>query len=392
MLSHFGKLNTQLKSVHTYSTLSSQLERFSSRGWGSVRAWTLWQAWADDEFFTTEDRQELEEIDPFDEWEEFALFGSHYCLIHARTEQGGVRVVGDSGVGDYETHGNPAPEANLAVQYDECAGQRGQRRFAAAMVLNDRSSLAESKPSIIINTLGLGTKGRLQSCDVFHQGSQGAAAGLSFGDGGPTSRMCHSLTDLDEDHGYLLSGGRAAPFNPFQDCWLFDKTSKVWNRTHDLPFPLSRHSVTSLGEGLALLAGGRTSKGAAFEDFLLYEPRRGWIACEVAGEVKPTPVYGAALAARDTDASCSGKRRGVYIGGLRDGTIVDQILSWELDISVLEVSTNGACRRQPTLTVITRNQRFASPMQGRQQEMATTYLACFCQGTVPAAFTATTAS
>jgi len=344
MLNHFEKLNSQLKSVHTYPTLSSQLERFSSRGWGSVRALTLWQAWSDDEFFTTEDRQKLEEIDPFDEWEEFALFGSHYCLIHARAEKGEVRVVGYSGVGEYETHGNPTPDISLVVQHDECSGQRGQRRFAAAMVLSEESDSNQSNQSIIVNTLGLGTKGRLQSCDVFHHGSHDAAVGMSFGDGGPASRMCHSLTHLGEGHGSLLSGGRAAPFNPFQDCWLFDKTTKIWNRTHDLPIPLYRHSATSLTGGLALLAGGRTSKGAAFEEFLLYEPKIGWIACEVVGEVKPTPVYGAALAARDTDVSSSGKRRGVYIGGLRNGTIVDQILSWELDVTDRKVSSEGICR------------------------------------------------
>jgi len=60
--------------------------------------------------------------------------------------------------------------------------------------------------------------------------------------------------------------------------------------------------------------------------------------------VKPTPVYGAALAARDTDVSSSGKRRGVYIGGLRNGTIVDQILSWELDVTDRKVSSEGICR------------------------------------------------
>ncbi|KAK5660880.1 hypothetical protein OQA88_12251 [Cercophora sp. LCS_1] len=322
MLSHFGKLNTQLKSVHRYPTLDHQLRRFSSRGWGSVTAWTLWQAWADQVFFDVADRRKLDEVEPFDEWEEFALFGAHYCLVHAKTAPGFVGVPGSRGLVDTSASKSPT---QLTMRFDECPGQRGQRRFAAAM------ALGRGDGPVILNTLGLGTKSRLQSSDVFRQEASGSSE-ITFGDGGPSSRMCHSLTDLGE-HGVLLAGGRGSPLSPNKDCWLFDKTASVWTKTHDLPAPSSRHSVVSLGaSGLALLAGGKGVSEAS-GDFLLFNPQIGWTSCEVTGYMQPRAVYGAALAIKEEGEASATRFQGIFAGGLQHGLIVDQVIGWELDAS-----------------------------------------------------------
>ncbi|KAK1761293.1 LCM-domain-containing protein [Echria macrotheca] len=322
MLGHFRKLNTELKSVTKYSTLGRQVERFASRGWGTVKAWTLWQAWGDEFFFGEEERRRLDEVEMFDEWEEFALFGGHYCLIYATTTAGS----GGDGSGVVEAY-----EASSGNSRGTEFSLSGQRRFGAAMLLSEKDT-TEKEELVVVNTLGLGTRSRLQSCDVFHEEDNHAGRELNFGDGGPTSRMCHSLTDLG-DHGILLTGGRTTPAAPLGDCWLFNKTTKAWTKTHELPVPLFRHSVAGLGSGKVLLAGGRTAGEKLFGDFLVFHPKQGWITCEVADGCTPAAVYGAALAVEKADASGSNKLRGVYIGGLRDGVIVDQILRWEVDIS-----------------------------------------------------------
>lgn len=69
MLAHFQKLSTPIKSVTTYSTEHQQYTRFACRGWSSVRTQSLWSAWRDDFFLTAGERQTLNEIEPFDEWE-----------------------------------------------------------------------------------------------------------------------------------------------------------------------------------------------------------------------------------------------------------------------------------------------------------------------------------
>jgi tRNA wybutosine-synthesizing protein 4 len=323
MQSHFQKLNTPLKSVRTYPTVGDQYTRFSSRGWNSVQVSTLWQAWADETFLSASERRQLDEIEPFDEWEEFALFASHYCVVHAKAGSNATAIPVPSLP---RTTGIPVQKATL--QFDECPGTRGQRRFAAAV------QLSQDRPQpLLLNVMGLGTKARLQSCDVYSLGGMESEI-FTFREGGPTTRMCHSLTDLGSV-GVLLAGGRGSPSNPLKDCWLFDKVLRAWRRTHDLPAPLYRYSVTALGEaGLALLVGGR-GETAPFDGCLLYHPEVGWVNCEIIGD-RPAAVYGAIFSC----AGISGVARfnGIYAGGLEDeGLIADQILQWEADVSDIKV-------------------------------------------------------
>ncbi|KAK0635117.1 hypothetical protein B0T17DRAFT_586727 [Bombardia bombarda] len=344
MLNHFHKLNTQLKSVEKYSTVESQLQRFTSRGWKTVDVWTLWQAWTDDTFLSAADRRKLEEVEPFDEWEEFALFASHYCIVHART----ASEDGSTEEEDGSTEAQEIPTQAVTLQFDELPGQRGQRRFAAAMKTLDRAAAIaaldrgnETSITAVVNVMGLGTKARLQSCDVYSQGkdstglsSEAEGSAFTLLEGGPTTRMCHALTDLGNGGRCLLSGGRASPSAPFKDCWLFDKSTNGWERTHDLPTPLYRHSVTRLGNSdMVLLIGGR-GQVDIFDGYLVYQPQVGWVSCEIVGS-RPTPVYGAILACEEGDVNFSGHTfSGIFFGGLNnEGVIPDPKLCWNLDLS-----------------------------------------------------------
>ncbi|KAK0673500.1 putative leucine carboxyl methyltransferase 2 [Cercophora samala] len=328
MLGHFDKLNTQLKSVEVYPTVGEQHKRFEERGWGQVKVWTLWEAWGDETFLSGEERVGLDEIEEFDEWEEFALFGSHYCVVRARTV--GERV--------------PAPVVHSAVeipaevvqtQVDETTGTRGQRRFAAAMEIS-----REGKQSEIVNVLGLGTRNRLQSCDVF---TQGEASGLTFGEGGPSSRMCHSLVDLGES--VLLVGGRGSPSNPLKDCWLYEKRTNTWSRTHDLPVPVYRPAVTTLGtSGMALLVNGR-GKSSTFDGCLLFHAEKGWIECDSRGDTFAAR-YGGVIGVNNSNGITGFS--GIYAGGLVDALFTKEVMSWELDISDIKKPAITFTRLQPS--------------------------------------------
>lgn len=80
MLSHFEK-TAPLQSVIDYPALNDQRQRFTAAGWRSITPRTLWDVW---EEVDAAIRQEVEMIEPFDEWEEFALFCSHYVFLIAR--------------------------------------------------------------------------------------------------------------------------------------------------------------------------------------------------------------------------------------------------------------------------------------------------------------------
>ncbi|KAK1248091.1 hypothetical protein MKX07_000979 [Trichoderma sp. CBMAI-0711] len=88
MLSHFVKLNTPLRSIEQYPSIDSQVNRFRERGWHRVDIKDLWQTWSSDQFLSDSERMALDDVEPFDEWEEFILFARHYFILHASTEPG----------------------------------------------------------------------------------------------------------------------------------------------------------------------------------------------------------------------------------------------------------------------------------------------------------------
>ncbi|KAK1966981.1 leucine carboxyl methyltransferase [Colletotrichum sublineola] len=322
MLKHFNKLNTRLKSVHRYPTVASQKKRFESLGWPSVESWTLWETWSDDLFMTAAERRALDAVEAFDEWEEFALFASHYFVMLASTPHPEVfdwhvsRPLAKLDVQSYQT-----PMSTSVYE-----ASRGHRRFGAAMLVENADGQA-----LISHSFGQGPNGRLNSEDVYRISSQPTAPSSSRK--GPSGRVCHTLTDLGSA-GTLLAGGRTSPSTALKDCWLFKKVFNTWERVEDLPLPLFRHSVTRLGSSsFALLAGGKTNHLRTSAEYLLFDPTKGWSKCRT--QFAPSSLYGATFV-------CTGSRgprifEGFLTGGnLEDGTINQDIHTWKLDLSETE--------------------------------------------------------
>ena len=343
MLSHFEKLNTPLKSVYRYPTLRDQTLRFSCRGWASVDAHSLWEAWSDDSFLSPAERKHLDVIEPFDEWEELALFSCHYCVVQA-SSRGPTTIPNGSEAGQLDPQQNGASgrlgEA-MGMSYSENPGSKGRRRFGAAMTLEN--SLGER---FIANVLGSGTSSRLSSIDLYKESPLDVAEEIDFGPGGPGGRTCHILTEIGIDT-VLLTGGRTSPTTPFEDCWLFHRGTARWERTHNLPLPLYRHSITRLAKtSLGLLVGGKRGSSTLFRGCLLFHPKRGWIECKVAGQ-PILPVFGASLVCARQETST--RYTGILSGGItEDGVVAQQLRTWTLDITDLVVSQT----KKAPLTVV----------------------------------------
>ena len=335
MLRHFEKLNTPLKSVFTYPTLEAQRRRFSELGWTYVDAENLWQVWSNDHWISPDERRELDGVEPFDEWEELALFATHYCVVTAKTDTDPAGMVR---VNEPLSLDPGFPVTSMSTQYAEHEGSRGQRRFGAAMSF--RNSIGQK---FLANTFGLGTNSRLRSYDLHTQGV--TPQDIEGSHSGPQSRMCHAITGL-ACHGYLLSGGRASPTSAFRDCWLFNKGTRSWTKSEDLPLPLYRHAVARLGRtNMALLVGGKTGSSSIFEGCLLYRPSFGWVECKISGSGY-RPAFGATLISfEDVRLSNDGESpsttttqfHGILAGGmLEDGTISQQVLRWSLLLPTAE--------------------------------------------------------
>lgn len=135
MLSHFDK-TAPLQSVTQYPTLGDQRSRFADAGWRSGSARTLWDLWNDVDSST---REHLQSIEPFDEWEEFALFCSHYVFLIAHSyehsdPQMRLHKNSQSRKGEGVVRERNTEDLDIASTVVESK----PRRFGAAMISSNR--------------------------------------------------------------------------------------------------------------------------------------------------------------------------------------------------------------------------------------------------------------
>lgn len=330
MIQHFEKLQTPLRCVNKYPSLQHQRQRFLDLGWDQVAASSLWDLWRDSRFLSDEERIALKDVEPFDEWEEFALFASHYFVAVAVTSTdvqgpkeyiGPYRSIPTVRLGKDEGHEAVAPPRDpFVLQYQENPKGRGRRRFGAAIQLANRSVGCHG---------GLGPQSRLNSTDVY---VNGITEGLIW----PTppvsvaARMCHTITGLD-GLSSLLVGGRTSPGNALGDCWLQYRQS--WKQVHDLPSPRYRHCATGFFSinPAVLVSGGKSSEGVVLADYVLWRADSGWQKVHVIGAA-PRPRFGASL-------STIGSTSGILLGGMsEDGIVLSDSWYWFLDLHAENVT------------------------------------------------------
>lgn len=332
MLSHFDKLKTPLKSVFEYPHLEAQHNRFSRLGWPNVEVISLWDVWTNNNWISAAQRRKLDLVEPFDEWEEFALFANHYCVVTARNFDIETQSSNSYGV-TVESEPYVPRQLSPKLLFNAYSGAHGKRRFGSTLKM--RSALGEQ---VFANTFGLGTNNRLKSCDIYSFDSSVYDAKLDTA--GPGSRVCHAVIDLGR-FGGLLVGGRASPATALRDCWHFSVEQNKWSPIEDLPVPLYRHAVTQLGRSnLALLIGGRSDSSTVFAGCLIHKPGSGWIECDISGSVY-RPVFGAMLVSFEKHHYINNDSgspmicfEGILAGGLLDdGTVARQLFRWSLELS-----------------------------------------------------------
>ena len=337
MLAHFQKLRTPL---HTIGTMQAMKERFVAAGWPetALELHSLWELWSEPTFLSPEQRRVLDSVEPFDEWEEFALYASHYFLLLAerkadqdytfkpyRASLAASRMsVFQSPVGSSP---DLDPEYRLNVQ--EFPGSQVPRRFAA---LVPPASRGQDGDAVGLHG-GLGVQERLDDCDTYSWFDTAQTI-----DGPPlrSGLMCHTSTRLGGTNNCMIVGGRTSPDRALADCWL--RQDAQWLKVQSLPEGRYRHCAVPLRlpteprpAHTLLIYGGRTSDGHVLDEWLLWSGESGWQNLRVVGD-HPCARFGAAMIT-DSKEGISG----VIIGGMTSaGRVLNDFWHWNLqpDMSI----------------------------------------------------------
>ena len=283
-----------------------------------------------------ETRLDLNEVEPFDEWEEFVLFASHYFLLLAENTSSspGFSPSFLSHMWDSSSPIFATPSAEVPLRPSCQAFPNSHRRRFGALALLSQSTFGQYG--------GLGLQTRQSKTDVYTLpgmdsfGSfNGAALEKCKQLEGIEPRMCHTITS--GCFGFLVTGGRASPHHPLQDCWLSGKD--YWQRVEDLPLPLFRHCATTITlndlnsptDNASLIYGGRTRSGHVSDQWLLWRKGFGWISLPVNGDPLK-PRFGAVIGE-------TGFRRGILLGGMdSEGTILPDAYEWIICGDALNLS------------------------------------------------------
>ncbi|KAB8229104.1 tRNA methyltransferase PPM2 [Aspergillus alliaceus] len=335
MMRHFKKLGAPLYSIHEYPSLNEQEQRFKNAGWNHAHARSLWDLWSDDDFVNCSLRASLDSVEPFDEWEEFALFASHYFLLHASTRSRVPSIAA-------ETLPEPDTQMDRSAHFKllaRCPPGSGQRRFGAI--------IPDSYKTVGYHS-GLGRQTRLSSTELYTKSEGTAEAHYELPPGDIPARMCHTVTGLSNED-CLLVGGRASPASGFKDCWL--RQGNQWRQTKSLRIPRFRHSAVKvrLDTEYVLVYGGKTSDGTTLNTWLAWSSRKeDWHEVET-NEVNLKARFGACLGSIDGTS-------GVVFGGIgAEGKILEDLFTWKL-----HQRTDGTLFLE--LTDQTENLRKVSPL------------------------------
>ncbi|KAK3678012.1 tRNA methyltransferase ppm2 [Recurvomyces mirabilis] len=353
MLAHFQKLKTPLGGI---GTIPEMKQRFADAGWpeAGTDIRSLWELWSDPTFLNAEQRRGLDKIEPFDEWEEFALFASHYFLAVAERKADQdwshrpyrASLAGSTSRVSLAGSGNESPVPDVPqeqpLQCPDLPGKFVSRRYAA--VVPATSEISEGEAVGLLG--GLGTQERQADCDTYSRTED-----LLPIQGPPlrTGIMCHTVTRLGATSNCLMAGGRTSPDKATAECWL--RQDGMWRRAQSLPEGRYRHCAIPLKlptnprpAHTALIFGGKTSDGHVLDEWLLWMGEGGWRTVHVAGDAPPAR-FGAAMITDSREGT-----GGVLVGGMTSaGRVLTDFWHWSLESDMTLYCRNVTARASAVL-------------------------------------------
>ena len=306
MIAHFNKLQTPLQALEKYPRQEDHKGRLEAGGWRFCTVQSLWSLWGDPNFIGKQQRISLDKVEPFDEWEELALFASHYFLLYAQSS-----VPGESSRDKDSRSRSAVTESNiqLHIEYQENPHGQGCRRFGATVPIDQK---------LLAHHGGMGTPQRMSSSDVYGASSEAFYKVRTAG----CPRMCHTITSVGKQ-AHLLVGGRQSPDNALADCWLYDACTNAWEECEPLQRPRYRHCATAIDGNSVVVFGGKDGSGVTLTSWTLWSREGGWQNV-LAHDPQPKARFGASMIATTNQS-------GILVGGMaQEGFILDDFWEWTI--------------------------------------------------------------
>ncbi len=296
MIDHFQGLGSPLRCLATYPSIDKQIGRFRRLGWSCAHGCDLLDIW---DSLTPEERQRVEAVEDFEEWEEFLMFCQHYCVITTFPSALAQPRRQNKEIMDFKY----VPQSQIRSNVRKCFASSANLNSHQSLLFGGISSIREASTAFLsIKSIRLLED--KQESGVFE----------------PNARMCHCMVGIAEGR-VLMIGGRTSPRNALVDCWLWDNGQ--WRRTHDLPSPRFRHCAACIGDGRVVAYGGK-AQHPVLDALLLWSEKEGWKVLKSLNDVDLKSRWGSAICAIS-------KNMIVIVGGADEsGRLLGDI--WKVEI------------------------------------------------------------
>ncbi|XP_004609664.2 tRNA wybutosine-synthesizing protein 4 [Sorex araneus] len=322
MQQHFRQLNSPLHGLDRFPNVEAQQHRFLQAGWSSCVVMDMNEFYRC--FLPTEERQRVESLEPFDEFEEWHLKCSHYFILAASQGDALSQTVVFPPSTAF-TLVEPALLSGVfpaSVVTSESQGP-GLKRYGHASVLLSQGT--------ILSTGGFGEQeGRHCRVSKFHLLSRysnlewkGNHTGCSGSGARWDGRLYHTMTRLSDIH-VLVLGGRLSPVTPALDSLHLHVSKSEDNSASHLEVTITkagpeenstlscwRHSATEVSyqnQKYLFVYGGRSVVEPVLSDWhFLHLGTMAWVKIPVEGEVPK---------GRHSHSACSWRGGALIAGGL----------------------------------------------------------------------------
>ncbi|XP_057577899.1 tRNA wybutosine-synthesizing protein 4 [Hippopotamus amphibius kiboko] len=322
MQQHFRQLNSPLHGLDHFPDAEAQQQRFLQAGWTACRAMDMNEFYRC--FLSAEERRRVENLEPFDEFEEWHLKCAHYFILAASRGEAlsHILVFPPSEMFPRIDPASPSGVFPASVVTGDSRGPDLKRYGHASVLLS---------PGLILSAGGFGeqegrhcrvSKFHLLSryCDFEWRGNQIHSCGT----GAPwDGRLYHTMTRLSDTQ-VLVLGGRLSPVTPALGtlhllfCNSEDNNPEDLNITvtkvgpeEDSTLSCWRHSTTEVSyenQKYLFVYGGRSVAEPVLSDWrFLHVGTMAWVRIPVEGEVPE---------GRHSHSACSWQGGALIAGGL----------------------------------------------------------------------------